>query len=419
MITRVIQTLRTFFGVATERFDSSPGLFSVLDFAGTVYTNLDALAVRILLALGDTHPAYRIGVTGLAAGPGGVSAPDTFWARLGVASWGVNSPGVGLFDGGALVVSGITRVSEGVQSFDVGTGGMTGGARGLGAVDLQFSRLLMTEVASGDYAAIVGGENAIVGGAHGGLFCRAASNMSGDRSAAVGGTGGAASGVGAALIGGSSGNAVGDNSAKISALIGGSTGRNSVTLCGNINSSEGDNSVCQGTGARAIGYASFTVGFDAEARLTGEMAQSCGRIAGADANGLNRPSHRMVTWIGTTVGAVTSTLYLDGVGEENAVFPANVQILRIFIQARNAGAVEGAAWQAFIAVDRQFVGASQVVGGGVAVITLVGADLGAVTWVPAVTLIPGALVRITGTGEAGKTIRWSAHCVISDQVLRA
>lgn len=95
------------------------------------------------------------------------------------------------------------------------------------------------------------------------------------------------------------------------------------------------------------------------------------------------------------------------------VDPDVVQVYRLFIQARNVGAVEGALWRVFIAVERQI--ASQVIGGGVAVITPLFADAGVVGWTPAVTLGPGQLVRITGTGEAGKTIRWTAHSILKQQ----
>jgi hypothetical protein len=88
---------------------------------------------------------------------GGALAADVSLARGGVGQLWVNGPIVGASDTGSLVVSGTTRLSTGLQSYGVGNGAVIGAARGVGAVDLQFSRLAATQVAAGARSAIGGG----------------------------------------------------------------------------------------------------------------------------------------------------------------------------------------------------------------------------------------------------------------------
>lgn len=75
----------------------------------------------------------------------------------------IADPTVGPSDGGASIVNGKVRFSTGIRSFGVGTGAVSGNARGTGSTDLNTSRTAATQVAATTRALTAGRNNTTVG----------------------------------------------------------------------------------------------------------------------------------------------------------------------------------------------------------------------------------------------------------------
>jgi len=123
----------------------------------------------------------------------------------------------------------IQNANLSIQATDEGT--VAGNARGATAVDLQTARVAATQVASGDYSAVVSGY---------------ANSASGDESVAVGGSRNGASGLSSAVIGGDSNTASGSNSAVIGGISNTASGISSATIGGNSNIAAGNRGVVVG-----------------------------------------------------------------------------------------------------------------------------------------------------------------------------
>lgn len=98
-----------------------------------------------------------------------------------------------------------TTQGEGVTTYNVQAkdeGTIAGNARGESSVDLQTTRTAATEVASGDYSALVAGQNNTASGA--GSFCGGGldNSASNTRSVVMGGNGNTASGSASVVLGG-------------------------------------------------------------------------------------------------------------------------------------------------------------------------------------------------------------------------
>ena len=140
--------------------------------------------------------------------------------------------------------------------------GLGGDPRGSNATDLQISRTLVTEVASGRYATIGGGRNnsatnddATVGGGE-------ANAADGSASTVGGGSGNSASGAFSAVGGGVSNSASGNFSVVGGGLIDSATGESSVVGGGVGNMAAGDQSAIPGgSGLRLDGVADRSFGF--------------------------------------------------------------------------------------------------------------------------------------------------------------
>ncbi len=140
---------------------------------------------------------------------------------------------------------------------------VTGGnKRGINAVDLQMTRALATQVASGQNSALVGGASNTASGTRSGVFSGNANNVSStngaivggssntastnDNSTVVGGSNSTASGSGAAVVGAQGSTATNTNAVVIGGASGNATGVRAIVIGGTSNDVSGSNSVAIG-----------------------------------------------------------------------------------------------------------------------------------------------------------------------------
>lgn len=240
----------------------------------------------------------------------------------------------------------------------------TGGdKRGSHAVDFQKIRTASTQVASGSYAAILGGNQHTVSGGSG---------------AALGGALNTVSGASAVVLGGSSGTA---------------SGTSSVILGGSANVASGNFSVCVG------GSYGTTRG------LLSRVSQASGRFlttgdAQIGTQVLFKNTVDATPAIATADGAVPSATNVSVLPDNHAY------TIVAHITARDTTTGDLASWQVTGAIKR---------GTGVATTALVGTptvtqfavDAGAATWAVALiadTTLGAAEIQVTG--EAATTINW-------------
>lgn len=140
-----------------------------------------------------------------------------------------------------------------------------GNAKGTNAVDLQPSRTLATQVASGANASLIGGKDSTASGL-GSVACGDTALASGTRSVAIGGLSLTASAQEATAIGGNNNVAsgadsvaIGGNTNTVSAIDGAVIGGNNHTVSGVGSSAIGGNTNTVQNGSSAIGGAGNTL----------------------------------------------------------------------------------------------------------------------------------------------------------------
>jgi hypothetical protein len=167
--------------------------------------------------------------------------------------------------------------------------------------------------------------------------------------------------------------------------------------------SSGTNSVAIGSGSASSGNGTFAVGKGTSATIYGAKAFSNDSFATAGDSQTGMYQLRAIT---TT--ATPGELFLDTAGAQRLVLPNNsVWAFSIFVAARRTDAVGGGAGYKFEGVIRKDTTAGST--------TLVGTPsksiLGETNIAWDVTLTADTTngsLKITGTGEAAKTIRWVA-----------
>jgi hypothetical protein len=335
--------------------------------------------------------------------------------------------------------------------------GSGGNARGTDATDLQVTRALVTQVASGARAVIVGGQANTASGADsvqtggttnasagtgsfgGGGSGNSAANQysivvgglnnssTQDNAVVVGGEDNIASGFRAFIGAGSTNSAAGANSfsgagvsntasGSASSVVGGTSntasGPNSSVLGGSFNQATASRAtVIGGTASFATGTSSIASGENAKAEVYGSRAHSAGMfgIAG-DAQELH------IQWRNDTTNATPLELYTNGFGGQRASLPTGtVWAFHIIHVAMQDSGVDTAAWET--------VGA---IGNIAGTVTLVGAvtnrllgDSTGATWgtlanVPVVSADAVNLsLKILVTGAGSHNIRWVSTARIS------
>lgn len=250
------------------------------------------------------------------------------------------------------VAPGITIASGGaIQTTGVGTGAVTGNARGVGAVDLQTSRSAATQVASGQSAFAIGNSNTASGNTS---ICAGFNNVaSGSTSIAMGG----------------------NNTAS---------GTAAVTL-GDLNTASANYTLA--TGRLSI------------ASRFGEQAHAAGQFAAAGDAQTNLLIIRGTT-TNATLTEIASPTRITLADDSTVTFC-------IYISARRTDADnESAGFQIEGCIDRNSGAATTALVGAVTPVVLARDNAAWSVTVDADTT-NGAL-RIRVQGEASKTIRWVA-----------
>jgi len=269
-----------------------------------------------------------------------------------------------------------------------------GNKRGTNAVDMQMSRALATEVASGTNSTIGGGAANTASGAYacvpGGGSCIASGSAS-----MCAGSGTVASGNGAFAVG-TNATAAGHGSCAI----------------GNTTYAGGLNSFACGAVATAGREYSIATGYYSNASVVAKRVHGGGIFATTgDAQEGSLP--QFTTTVNATptiltVGGLSAGIYTTDTLPNNSAFALNGLVV-----ARSSTGVSSA-WRISGLVKRD-VGAATTALVGAATVTLIAQDAGAVTW--AVTLIADTTLgsaEIQVTGAAATTIRWFANLESSE-----
>jgi hypothetical protein len=313
-----------------------------------------------------------------------------------------NDPTVGLFDDGAIIANGKIRDNAGVQSYGSGTGGVIGAARGGDASDLQTTRLLANQVASGQGSQVLGGENSKASGKDSVAFGSGASAI-GARGVAIGeGCVSNAGAVGAIAMGLSASAITGATAAVGSATI--ASARSAVAL-GASTKADGSETLAAGSETSVLpagGLGGVALGRRSLSLHNGTMAFAGGRIA---ANGDSESTY--ATWGRRTTNAAATNLRLDPnlAGSDFTPLAGTAYGFEILAVAELAGGGAGAVFRVR-GMFRRVGGVPAFVGGAPAV-TTVAIDAALVGIVFAVGFSGTSFVP-TGTGLAATTINWTA-----------
>jgi len=335
--------------------------------------------------------------------------------------------------------------------------GSGGNSRGTDATDLQVTRAVVTQVASGARAGILSGQANTASGADsvqvggndnnsdgagsfggGGASNNAANPYSvvvggqsnqatQDNAIVVGGTGNIASGVSAFIGGGDTNTAFGSKSfvgggnnndadGSSASIAGGgintASGNNSSIIGGTLNIASSSLSSCLGgTANEAAGTLTTASGNQAKAEVYASRAHAAGAFAlPGDAQELH------IIWRNSSTTATPLELYTNGSGGQRATLPSNtVWAFHIIHVAMQDTGVDTAAWET--------VGAIENIGGTVALVGAVtnrllgdstGATWGTLANVPVVSADAANLsLKILATGAGSHNIRWVSTARIS------
>lgn len=315
----------------------------------------------------------------LTAGGGGLT---NFTEGVNTASPNATAPYVYLIPNNGATRVDIALVPKSVNgafSLAVADGSLTGGnKRGTAAVDLQLVRASAGNVASGASSALIGGESNTAGGASATNAGGNGNSVSASRAFNGGGQSNAVSGVAAANIGGTS------NSASANGA---------VTLGGSNNTASGLASVAHGTlantrsiyNARAMGCAANNQVL--EVPLYAATTNATPTILRSD----------------SSAAAATNQYALPSSRS------AMVRVRVIARQSAGTGTGDSAAWDIAVLI-KNIAGLTSIVGSPT--LTALFADSGASTWAVAVTADNTLdVLNVTVTGEASKTIQWTAQVI--------
>lgn len=367
------------------------------------------------------------------------------------------------------LLSNIIKGTGEIQSAGVGNGAVVGNARGTGAIDLQTLRSAAGQVASGAYSAILGGQGNTASGQQS-VIGGGISNIASALNSFVGGGSANTSTIGYSAIMGGFANGIGGNG-TYSVICGGNTNvisetesfigggaQNNITsplsvICGGLlNQVVGLKSfVGGGQENAATGFQSNVVGgqlnfanADHSSILGGTLNQTAAlndysivlgglytygdraysRFYGADqfsVLGGTQAGGQMQSR--STTDATPTVLFADG-NSASAYFTMPINDL-VYFEARInaiqiggiAGTVGDCACWVVKGLLKNIGGTTSLVGalsyetalGLVAVSTQRAGDAGAAAWTIAVAAVDSPdTLQITATGEADKTIKWTA-----------
>jgi len=300
-----------------------------------------------------------------------------------------------------------------------------GNARGSKAVDLQVSRSVVTQVASGQSSGILAGENNTASGLDATVAGGKQNTASGQASGVAAGQANSASATNA-FVGGGNNNAASNTGASVgSGVDNTASGQYSSVASGFDNTASGDySSVASGIGNVASGSESnvagggsntasatasaVTGGLQANARLYGQISHSAGQFGSQGDSQLTE----LIWRIATTDATANVEAFLDG-SAVRAVIPTNTTWgFDILVVGRSSAGVS-AMWRVTGAIQNN----SGTVTLTAAVTTSVLADGTGSTWGVAGSVAVTAdntnkSLKIAVTGAAATNIRWTAHARI-------
>lgn len=320
---------------------------------------------------------------GMATGGGGGGGLTNFTEGVNTASPNATAPYVSFVpnNGATRVdVAIVPKSANGAFSLAVADGTTTGGnKRGTAAVDLQLVRANASYVASGAVSALIGGLDNTAGGASATNAGGNGNSVSASRAFNGGGQSNTVSGVVAANIGGANNTA---------------SANGAVTLGGSNNTASGLASVAHGTFAntRSI-YNARSVGCAANNQI------------------LEIPLYA------ATTNATPTTLRSDSAAAaatNQYALPSNraarVRVIVIARQSAGTGTGDVASWD-FGVTLKNIAGTTSIVGTP-STAQSPDSDAGAAAWAVAVAANNTLdTLEITVTGEASKTIQWTAYVV--------
>jgi hypothetical protein len=270
-----------------------------------------------------------------------------------------------------------------------------GNKRGQYATDFQRSRSFASEVASGNYSAILGGTGHAVAGLRG---------------AAVGGQSNRASGENAVVIGGASSTASGQESGVFGSYLSGATGFLSTVVGGDSNSAEGFESIIVGgsQNSTTADYAVVIGGARGDDRgIKAIVVMPASYKPFDDKNGVAQTA--LLALGKETTNATSARLTCDGASAStnNQLILANNSAVYFkgSVIANVTGAGNTKSWTFDGQIKRGANAASTVLTGST--VSSPYGDAGASTWTVALAAdTTNGGLAVTVTGQASTTIRW-------------
>ena len=192
------------------------------------------------------------------------------------------------------------------------------------------------------------------------------------------------------------------------------TGANAVSI-GSSTGASGSSSIGIGTNASAGVGNDICIGSNSRTGFAGQMS-----FTNAKFSANNDIANAMAIPFGVTTTATPLDL-LCAVDDNATTTPTgtlnlqtnNVTIWDVMLAARQNTTTDSSAWNISFAMKVGASAATTALLGSVTT-TLIGQDAGAAAWAVAVTAdTTNGRVKITVTGETGKTIRWVANCKIT------
>jgi hypothetical protein len=309
----------------------------------------------------------------------------------------------------ALVAKG-----TGATLAQVPTGTVVGGnKRGQYATDFQKARNAATQVASGGWSSILGGQNnaatanfSFVGGGQ--------NNTAGNQGAAVvGGANNSASGNSSVVVGGQSNTASSFYAVVVGSDNSGATGSNSAVIGGSTNTASGSASAVLGSSnSTANGQNSAVVGgrYGTTRSIIGNTVLPASSNPIATTAGVSQSATLLLGRQTTDATATVLTSNTSAASTTNqVVLPDNsAYYVKGSIIATITGGGNTKSWDFVATIKRGASAASTAIVGTVA-LNVQAADAGAATWLAAITAdTTNGGLAVTVTGQAGTTIRWVA-----------
>jgi hypothetical protein len=370
------------------------------------------------LGIGSTVPTSKLTVQGNVL-ISGITTSGIIRISSSTASPNASVPVATLEAVGASSNYDIAIIPKGTGAIvaNIPDGTATGGnKRGNYAVDLQIGRSSATQVASGTYSVIGGGNNNTVGG-NNAVVCGGQSNSTGlySYSAIVGGQSNINNGGGYSFIGGGN-----NNTSQTDYVVVG--GGNVNTVSGQYSSVlGGSNNKVESTYSSVLGgyynyakknYSSVIGGYGANTRNTyGAVAFAGANTSFGTGEGAGKQQARFAILSKETTDATPSTLTANGGsydGDNVLDIPSTTAYLvkgSVIAFAVYSGTGDSRAWEFTTVIKRQYGSSTSLV--GTPIINDIAYDSGASGWNLSITADASTnSLKVEVTGQASTSIRW-------------